>query len=411
MTELGLPMLSSGDNQKDKMRNIQKKMSFLVGILLVASSILPAQGAFSALYAFGDGITTTTNNPSPGPYYYGKRYSNGRVWVEVLAQRQGVLYDSNKNWSYFYNSSTTLVTHVSSFNAPADASNALFVVWVNCADLWFPAIYNPGTMSVWTSAINQSQTNHYRAVTNLYFAKGVRTLIMPNAVDLSTIPEFNNSTYASFIHLRCLEYNVAFSNTLNRIRVTCPDLRLYAPDFFALLTNMLAYPANYGLTNALGNGKSIDAVHAQNFGMPIAATNGFGTNFIFWNPNNPTAMVHTWMANRAQQLLSPARIDRIVVLEGSNRLDLANVPIGQNGLVLGCTNLATTNWLVPWNWTTNVSFSGIATTQSVFVSDAVLSDELRLLPNGGPWPPPPIYVPGYTWKLYRLQFPYAWTWP
>ena len=34
------------------------------------------------------------------------------------------------------------------------------------------------------AANNQSQTNHLQIITNLY-AKGVRTLILPNAVDIS----------------------------------------------------------------------------------------------------------------------------------------------------------------------------------------------------------------------------------
>jgi phospholipase/lecithinase/hemolysin len=228
---------------------------------------------------------------------------------------------------------------------------------------------------------------------------------MPNAVDLSAIPEFNNSPNANFIHLRCLEYNVAFSNTLNRIRASCTNLTLYTPDFFTLLTNMLACPANYGLTNALGYGKSIDAIHAQNFGMPSAATNGFGADFIFWNPNNPTAMVHLWMANLTQQLISPVRISQITILRGSNRLDLANVPIGQDGLVLSCTNVA------PWQWTTNASFSSINATQSVFVLTSAGSPDLRFSANGDPWPPGEIVIPEFTWQLYRLQFPCAWTWP
>jgi phospholipase/lecithinase/hemolysin len=353
----------------------------MVGLLLLGTVVFPAQAAFTALYVFGDGLSTTTDNPSPGPLYYGKRYSNGRVWVEVLAQRQGLTYDPNKNWSYFYNSSTTLVANVSSFQAPSDASNALFVIWVNCADLWFPATYNGASTAQWTSAINQAQTNHYKAVTNLYFAKGARTLIMPNAVDLSTIPEFNTSVNANFIHLRCLDYNVAFSNTLNRIRASCPNLTLYTPDFYALLNNMLAHPANYGVTNALGDGLSIDAIDAVNYGFPSAATNGFGTNFIFWNVDNPTAMVHAWMANLAQQLISPVRISQLTALNGSNRLDMANVPIGQNGIVIGRTNL------VLGNWTTNATFVSSNATQSVFVT-----------PSG------PL-------QFYRLSFSFSWTWP
>ena len=342
----------------------------------------PAQAAFTSLYIFGDGISTTTNNTSGLPYYYGKRYSNGRVWVEVLAQRQGLILYPTNNWSYFYNSSTTMLASVSSFQAPSgvNMSNILFVIWVNCADLWFPATYSGTSMSQWTNAINQSQTNHYKAATNLY-AKGARTLIMPNAVDLSTIPEFNDSVNANLIHLRCLDYNVAFSNTLKRIRASCPNLVLYTPDFFTLLTNMLAYPANYGVTNALGDGLSIDAIDAVNYGFPSAATNGFGTNFIFWNIDNPTAMVHMWMGNLAQQLLSPVQISNLTVLNGSYQLVVASVPIGQNGLVLGRTDL------VLGNWTTNATFVSSNTTQSVYVT------------NSGP-----------QW-FYQLKFPYAWAWP
>ena len=353
----------------------------MVGILLFGSAVFPAQAAFTNLYVFADSISSTTNNTLGLSFYYGQRFSNGRVWVEVLAQRQGITYNSNQNWSYFGNTSTTLVANVSSFQAPSNASNTLFVIWVNNADLYYPA-YNSGTsMSQWTNAINQSQTNHFKAVTNLY-AKGARTLVMPNAVDISTIPFFNTSVNANFIHLRCLDYNVAFSNTLNRIKASCPNLTLYSPDFFTLLSNILAYPASYGVTNALGDGLSIDAVEAVNYGFPSAATNGFGTNFIFWDQRDPTAMVHAWMANTAQQLISPVRISKITAFNGSNRLDMANVPIGQSGLVIGRTNL------ILGNWVTNVNnFNSTNKTQTISV------------PASGP-----------VW-FYRLSFPYSWTWP
>jgi len=361
---------------------MQKIISFVVGVSFFGFTVVPVQAAFTSLYVFGDGISTTTNNTSGLPFYYGKRFSNGRVWVEVLAQRQGLTYNSNQNWSAFANYSINVVTTVGNFNA-SDASNALFVLWVNNADLWYPAYYDGTTMSQWTSAINQSQTNHFKIVTNLY-AKGARTLIMPNAVDLSTIPKFDNSANANFIHLRCLDYNVAFSNTLNRIRASCPNLVLYTPDFFTLLTNILAYPANYGVTNALfnyGQGNvSIDAVDS----IPsLTVTNNPGTNYIFWDPTDPTAKVHMWMANLTQQLISPVQISNITSLNGSNQLVMANVPIGQNGLVIGRTNL------VLGNWTTNANanFNSISATQSVFIK-----------PSGPQW-------------FYRLKFPYSWIWP
>jgi phospholipase/lecithinase/hemolysin len=359
---------------------VRKAIRFTLGVLLFGLVVCPAQAAFTNLYIFGDALSTTTGNTvGPAYLYYGLRYSNGRVWVEVLAQRQGLTYNSNQNWSTFANYSSDVVTNVSNFNA-SDASNALFVVWVNNADLWYPAYYDGTSMAQWTNAINQSQANHFEIVTNLY-AKGVRTLIMPNAVDLSTIPAFNASANANFIHLRCLDYNVAFSNTLNRIRASCPNLVLYTPDFFTLLTNILAHPANYGVTNALGGGLSIDAVDAVNYGFPSAVINGFGTNFIFWDPLDPTAKVHEIMADTAQQLISPVQISKITSLTGSNRLDVANMPVGLNGIVLGRTNL------MLGNWTTNATFNSTNATQSVFVT-----------PSG-------------PMQFYRLSFPFSWTWP
>ena len=358
---------------------------FLLGFLLFGAAVFPAQAAFTNLYVFGDCISTTTNNTSGLSFYYGQRYSNGRVWVEVLAQRQGLTYDPNKNWSYFYNSCTTMLANVSSFLAPPDVSNDLFIIWVNNADLWFLAKYSGTSMASWTNSINQSQTDHYKAVTNLY-AKGVRALVLPNAVDISTIPNFNASGNVSFIHQRCLDYNVAFSNTLNRIRASCPSLALYTPDFFSLLTNILAHPANYGVTNTLCDGLSIDAVDAvscDSYTYPSAVINGYGTNYIFWDPQDPTAKVHMWMANLTQQLLSPAQISEITMDSGDDQveLNLANVPIGQNGIVMGCTNLA-----LP-AWKTNATFISSNATQTVDV------------PASNP-----------VW-YYRLSFPYSWTWP
>lgn len=352
----------------------------MVGFLLFGSVIFPVQAAFTNLYVFGDGLSTSTDNPSIGPYYYGQRYSNGRVWVEVLAQRQGLTYDFNKNWSYFGNTSTSLVANVSSFNAPSDASNALFVVWVNDADLYYPAQFSGTNMSQWTNAINQAQTNHYKAITNLY-AKGVRTIIMPNAVDISTIPYFNiYPATTNFQHMRCLDYNVAFANTLNRIRASCPNLTIYSPDFFALLTNLLTHPANYGVTNALMNGLSVDAL--EDSSLSNNSTNGPGTNYVFWDAKDPSAKVHMWMANLTQQLISPAQISQITMLNGSNRLDLANVPVGQTGLVLACTNPAVAIWK-----TNGATFLGTNIAQSVYVTNS-----------------------GALW-FYRLSYLFSWKFP
>ena len=263
-----------------------------VCFLLFGPVVFPAQADFTSFYVFGDGLSAASNNLPVGPYYYGDRWSNGRVWVEVLAQRQGLTFYFSNSISYFGNTSTNMVSEVNRFNPPAKASNALVVIWVNNADMYYPATASPPTLAGFNAAINQSQTNHYKAITNLY-AKGIRTLIMPNVVDISTIPAFNTYTaYTNLFHQAATNYNAAFYATLNRVRTNSSysGLTIYVPDFFTLLTNLLTHPANYGVTNALLGGLSIDAIGA--LGTP-SLTNGPGTNYIFWDQQDPTAMVHT----------------------------------------------------------------------------------------------------------------------
>jgi phospholipase/lecithinase/hemolysin len=376
-------------------------------ILLFGLAASQAQAAFTSLYIFGDGVSTTTNNPVSGTEpYYGLRRSNGRVWVELLAQQLALTnnfwysnniannlsytdlsasstnwsYSSN-NWSYYGDDSPSLLAHVNAFTAPANASNVLFIVWVNDADFVddMANIYPSTNIVTWTNAINQSLTNHWQAITNLYYAKGVRTLVMPNAVDITETPEYDNlsSPNKSFIRQRVIDFNATFTATLSNAMVSCSGLKIYEPDFFSLLDNILTNAAAYGLTNVLYGGQSIDAI--ENLGNPTL--NGPGASYIFWDATDPTAKAQAIMVDTVQQLIAPPQISQITSQNGTNHLNLANVPVGLNGIVLGSTNLALTNW------TTLTNINSTNSTQSIFV------------PISGPV------------QFYRLSFPFAWTWP
>jgi phospholipase/lecithinase/hemolysin len=357
-------------------------------VWLLGMTLLQAQAGYSSLYIFGDGLSTTTNNPSSlTQSYYGKRRCNGRVWVEVLAQRQGI--GISNNWSYFDCNSSNLVTNVGNFAvAQSLATNALFVIWVNNSDLYDEAVNDGTDLAKWTAAINRSQTNHFRAITNLY-AKGLRTLIVPNAVDISTVPYFNGSASTNFIRQECRVFNTNFATTLNGItsatntlgQLLYPGLKIYSPDYFTLLYNVLTNAANYGLTNVTFAGLSIDALDAVNYGFPVAATNGYGTNYIFWDQYDPTAKFHAVIADVAQQLVAPAQIVNLAMFTGSNQLDVVNLPVGLNGFVVAVADMSLTNWAV------KTSFNSTNVAQSIFVPSAE----------------PPSF--------YRLFFPYAWSWP
>src|SRR5208337_2121650 len=139
---------------------MKKAISFVLGLSLLGLTTFTARATFTSFYVFGDSLSAASNNSPIGPLYYGDHWSNGRVWVEVLAQRQGLPFYFSNNISYFGNTSTDLVTEVSRFMPPASASNALVVIWVNNADLYIPATASPPTLAAFNAAINQSQINH-----------------------------------------------------------------------------------------------------------------------------------------------------------------------------------------------------------------------------------------------------------
>ena len=377
---------------------------FTLGVLLFGLFACPAQAAFSSLYIFGDTVSDTTTG-SGGAYYYGNRWSNGRIWVELLAQElnltnnfwysnsitdhlsytnlsassTGWSYSSN-NLSYFDDNSANLVANVNAFTAPPDASNTLIIIWVSDADFSddMANVYPSTDPTTWSNAISLTLTNHFIAITNLY-AKGARTLIMPNTVDITEIPEYDKDSGRSFVRQMVMNFNTEFTAMLSNAMVSYPGLKIYEPDFFSLLDNILANPAAYGVTNALYNGQSIDVI--EDFSLSDKSLNGPGTNYIFWDYEDPTAKVHAIMADLAKQLIAPAQIGQITSHNGTNQLNLANVPVGLDGIVLGGSNLALTNW------TTVTNFSSTNSTLSVSV------------PISGPM------------QFYRLYFPFSWTWP
>lgn len=356
---------------------MKRLVRFTVFILLFELFTFAGQAAFTSLYVFGDGACTTTNNFSTHPtWYYGHRYCNGRVWVEVLSERQSLTYDPNKNWSYFGHYSKNMVINVTNFIAPPDAATALFAIWVNDADfVWDVNNYNPFTTSniaIWTNAINQSLTNHLKAIQNLYYNKGARTFIMPNAVDITK--SFNwpglSSAQTNFIRQRIIDFNTSFAVMLDQARSSLAGIAIYTPDTFTLLDNLVAHPANYGFTNS-----SYDATEDG-----YTALNGPGTNYVFWDYLNPSAKVQEIIAEITQPLISPVQISKFTLLNGSNQLDVMNIPIGLDGFVDGSTDL------IDWTSVQNI--------------DSTNATESILVPSSSAPP-----------QFYRLRFPFAWSWP
>ena len=124
-----------------------------------------------------------------------------------------------------------LVANLNTFTAPPDASNALFIVWVNDADFVddMGNIYQPyGTNIIALDQCHQSipdqpLADHHQSV----FAKGVRTWscrmlwILPK---FRTIQHYSSSADKSFIRQMVIDFNTAFAAMLSNAMVSCPGL-------------------------------------------------------------------------------------------------------------------------------------------------------------------------------------------
>lgn len=352
-----------------------------LSVWLLASGPAAFGGAFTSLYAFGDGVCTTTNGPG-GPFYHGNRFCNGRVWIEVLCTRLGITYDANKNWSFFGHYSPNLVTNLQNFTPPADAATALFLIWVADADFVYAITqygpYTTNNLATWTNAINLSLSNHWAALEVLY-QKGARTLIMPNAVDLTRVPFYAGLAVASktFIRQRIVDFNLQLAALLERARQAWPDLRIVAPDIFQLLEDLVARAADYGLVHALSNGQSVDALSDP--ALLDKSLAGPGANYLFWDYLDPSARAHAVVADVTLQLLSPARITALETSGSNHQLTLSSLPVGLGGWVDASADLL--------NWSPGVTVAATNATETV----SCPADQ-------------PV-------RFYRLRFPFAWSWP
>jgi outer membrane lipase/esterase len=370
-----------------RLQNRRSMITKMIRLLLGTAALLglmqaPARG-FDGIQVFGDGLSTVTNyygqSSSGPPSFYGQRFSNGRVWVEVLAERQGVPLGTSNNWSFFGHYSSNLLASTAAYAPTAQVSNTLFVLWVNNADFVDFVVragfapYSSNNIAIWTNAINQSVSNHVQAVQALY-AKGARTFLMPVAVDVMKVPYYSGfaATNKAFIRAQIMDFNARFVYALAQLQNSLSNARFLSPDFFSLTDGIISQPSSYGLTNSTAY--ALGTLADKSFAGP-------GTNFVFWDYMHPTAKVHEILADTAQQVISPVRIASIAPSSQMTSLWIENVPIGLNGYVEGSTNLA--GWLQMQTCTSSNTSQGVT-----------------------------VPVPALeATQFYRLRFPFAWSWP
>jgi hypothetical protein len=359
---------------------VKRLVQLLALLSLFSWSAFHSEAAFSSMYVFGDGIcTTNSTNVIPSQLYFGKRACNGRIWIEVLAQWQGLNYDSNNVFAEFGRGSGYVVTNLTQRGGSPfpGGTNALFIVWAADADyinLLLDMQDSISTnLSTWTNAGNRFLSNHFNIITNLY-AKNARTLVVPGAVDVTKIPYFSMSAPTkAFIRQRILDFNARLTNVMQQAQSVCPGMRVYCPDLCGMFDAILAQPVSYGFAN-----HTVDALDDP--GLSDYTRSGPGAYYVFWDYMSPSARAHMVIAELVQKMISPPKLASLTWSNKTSRIVISNTPVGRNGNIEVSTNL--TRWS---NLLTNFSSTSVTQTISVSATNSM--------------------------QFYRVCFPFVWTWP
>ena len=244
------------------------QMSLITVAAAIASLPSPAGAAFDGLYVFGDSLADVGNvqsvttalaprvPPTPGPYYFEGRFSNGPNFAEVLSEGLGlgpVTPSVAGGNDYAYGGAlatgtplpTSLVVqdvddqvarYLTAY--PAASGGALYVVYAGSNDV----ISQPGSVAAAAASIGGS-------IERLYDA-GARHVLAPNLPMLGLVPRNNSDpARAAAADAATGKFNDALAAALDTLRADHPDLALYRLDVAGLFADIATDPAAFGLAN------------------------------------------------------------------------------------------------------------------------------------------------------------------
>jgi phospholipase/lecithinase/hemolysin len=259
--------------------------------LLVCCSLTFSASAFDAIVAFGDSLTDTGNEPSEPYLHYEGRWSNGPLWIEQLSVTLGFPYNASNNLAHSGAQTDDTYNQVVIYTPTNDVSNTLFVVWAGGNDFlqeyktyWFDD-------AGWAQFTSYSANNLSNAVVNLR-SKGARYILVPNTVDVTTIPLLNRlpSFVRSYLQSKVKMFNNKLSRALTALQAKYPDITIYKADIYIGEKTLLkTYKANgfkKKSPDALSDPKLLD----KSFDGP-------GAKYVFWDPIHPSSKAHGYIAN------------------------------------------------------------------------------------------------------------------
>ena len=260
---------------------------------------------FDNIVVFGDSLSDNgnlyalTGGTTPDPlYFYEGRYSNGRVWVEYLAD-PGFFDCTLDDHAYggaetgsetFPPSPPGLITQVTTYTGATMQvpDNALFVIWIGANDMF--AIVDPADApAVIAGAVANIQT----AMEDLA-AFGAEDFLILNLPNLGATPAYYGTAGAASATQISQAFNAALAQVVLNFETVNPDVTVYEMNIYDLLETIVANPSEYGFTNV--------TEVSPNFAV---ANEWDSQGYLFWNDVHPTTQAHEAIAEKAYDLLNP----------------------------------------------------------------------------------------------------------
>jgi phospholipase/lecithinase/hemolysin len=263
-------------------------IAFMVALILSTKS----SDSINELYVFGDSLSDmgtvfrmTGGTYPPHPTYYQGRYSNGRVWVEYLADY--LKLPSFRVINFAYGGATTgsslhslvpgLVTQVQSFKRAHQRTSpdALYVLWAGAND------YLQGA-----SRATIPVENVNCAIASLA-AAGAKNILVANLPDLGQLPATRTGANSASLTALTQAHNQGLRRALKVLSQQHSELKIATLDANTLYREAIIKPAAFGFTN-----------------VTSACVSGSGTcgnqaQFLFWDSIHPTTAAHRILGEAA----------------------------------------------------------------------------------------------------------------
>ena len=310
----------------------QMLMATTLALGLSLVPVLATAGPFRGVVVFGDSLSDSGNVfaatkpvlakaiPVSPPYFQG-RFSNGPVWVDILAEHLGLplrpFLQGGTNFAFggaatgfdrpdlFENDVRVLIpslrTQVTTFLVQhlfdkADPA-ALYIVWGGANDLRDALVTAPDPFA----EAHQAVEDLAAAITDLAEARAV-SFVVPNMPNLARIPESRRRDSAAMAQATAVSvaFNDALRTALDALEAAHP-ITIIRLDTFTLLEEIIRDPDRFDLSNVTEPCLAGDPFTG---GMPCPQPE----THLFWDSIHPTTAAHALLADLAVAALAPLRV-------------------------------------------------------------------------------------------------------